>query len=71
MALLGIYTWWMLRNPRFNYVAPPPERHPGYTLGHTPEPEVTTDDLRSETIGTWNVARSLKLREPMKFQIMG
>ena len=58
--MLGTYTWWMLRNPRFNYVAHLPERHPGYTVGHTPEPTVTADDLRAETIATWNLARSLK-----------
>ena len=33
-VLLAIYTWWMLRNTGFIYVAPRPKRHPGYTVGH-------------------------------------
>ena len=58
--LLAMYTWYMLRNFKFNYVPPPPTPT---TLGVSHEPQVTEEPTSLEGTVTWTLNRVLRRLE--------
>ena len=59
-VLLAMYTWYMLRNFKFNYAPPPPMPS---TLGVSHGPQVTEEPMSLEGTVMWTLKRVLQRLE--------